>query len=193
MYRKFMGHVAGSVLLLAATFGPATADNFLFSFTNTSGNTPGTVTGEIFGLVNNSTSSATDVTITSAPAAIGIPSFPFDIFPLSIIPFNKFTVSADLITSALIDLVQRSSLPGLDLLIELLPPPNITQFHLTNIDSNAFVQTATITFQPAPVPGPISGAGLPGLVFAAGGFLAWWRRKRTAAGVVAAAGPKQSI
>jgi hypothetical protein len=86
-----------------------------------------------------------------------------------------------------------SSLPGLDLLIELLPPPNITQFHLTNIDSNAFVQTATITFQPAPVPGPISGAGLPGLVFAAGGFLAWWRRKRTAAGVVAAAGPKQSI
>ena len=32
MYRKFMGHLAGSVLLLAATFGPATADNFLFSF-----------------------------------------------------------------------------------------------------------------------------------------------------------------
>jgi hypothetical protein len=61
-----------AILMAVATMSllgaNAMADNFTFSFTDP---LLGTVTGEIFGLKNNATGSATEVLITSYPASLG--------------------------------------------------------------------------------------------------------------------------
>ena len=89
--------VAAALLLfpLAAKAGPT----FAFSFTNNGGVTNGTVTGKIFGLIDNGTSGATDIMLTGFPAALGLQSAPIDVQSVNLFA-NSFTVVNGVITAA---------------------------------------------------------------------------------------------
>ena len=64
-------------------------------------------------------------------------------------------------------------------------PPNCSlwEFHRPIIGASVFrsPQDWTYAETTASVPGPIAGAGFPGILLAGGGLLALWRRKRRAA------------
>ncbi len=96
--------VLASALLLSFASTPSDALTFDFSFSNVVGDVNGTVTGQIFGLTDNtSNQAATLVDVTSAPAGLGLPIPPNLSFQPQFANPNSFTVTSGTITNAAFD------------------------------------------------------------------------------------------
>jgi len=163
--RTLSAFALASVLALAST--PGHALSFDFSFSNFNGNIAGTVTGVIEGLTDNATSSATDVIVESYPSALsGLPAVPFTLTQSSSAS-NTFTVANGLITHA--SFFDTGRVLCLSLATSFCAGG---AFLASGFNDVVGPPSYTAT------PGPVVGAGLPGLIFAGAGLLGWWRRKR---------------
>jgi hypothetical protein len=137
----------GFTMLMAAGAAHAGTQTFDFSFTGT-GSTPGTVTGQIFGLPYNGVNvHATDVKVDSYSPATGAPAAPFD--PYNLVE-NYFSVEDGVIYS-----IWYQASFGLTQLA--LNNSGVNQLYTYNggdIQNNAGLNGLTLTniTQSAPVP-----------------------------------------
>ena len=156
----------------AALFAPFSANRLFapigsnitdgaFSLPGTGGTTPAGVMG--FGAVFSDVDLAgTSIAFTTTAGGItlAVPTFSgdqtFSFLGILLAPGEGLITSVRIVTGT--TALGPSETPGVDLVV---------------MDDFLYAE-------PRLVPGPIAGAGLPGLVIACGGLLAWWRRKRKA-------------
>ncbi len=156
--RNLLLAAAMAMALGGAAAAQAGTLSFDFSFSNdgtfSTGSVDGTVTGEITGLTDNGTSSATHVYILSYPAGLGpTPGTPFDALSLADVESNTFTVSNGAITGGDF-FAQQSGYPGFGLLSD-----SIYNFLRTGMDplityNSQGLSGVTFTAVTTPVPEP---------------------------------------
>jgi len=162
-----------ALMLLSAPVCASTLD-FTFSFTSAGG----TVTGEIYGLSDNTSGEmATDVVIDSAPAAFGFSSFPVDTgSAVWAVGSNQFTVSGGVLTGQNYFSCSNSGCDGSPPAYVLTLDSNTNTYEL-RYDGTVSLEASTATFAAAtPLP-----ATLPLFVTGLGSIAIFgWRRRRKA-------------
>jgi hypothetical protein len=183
-----------AVLMVAAMAGQTEASLvFDFSFTNTAGTLPGTVTGQILGLTNNNTGPATHVLIDTFPSEFEIQliSSPVDVTAWTL-KANSFTVTNGQVTAADFNaqfgdfstmggngaaLMLDYGSNGRNELVAAIPAVSYDLLNFNGLPGANIVPETS----PPPTPEPASFAFLASGFLAFGGFRLCRRRRRTIA------------
>jgi len=179
-----------AVALSAATAGKTRAEQiFDFSFSNTIGNVPGTVTGQVvLPFDGNGTGAASEVLITSVPGALSIVGSIDDATNWQDQIYNGFTVFNGQIThldpsfDALYYLNPPYSTPYVQLTLDTIgynellynSPPHEPQIEVENQGGLSALHFERVSSTPEPTTITLLASGF----FAAGGF-GLYRRRRT--------------